>query len=158
MSHRHLVHHPPPLHVWSDSYSYSTRVSPQFANRLVSSARSILNRYIPDIYLVTDVYKGEESGKSPGYGLTLVSQSSTGVVHAAECLSLVPSGSASASAQQTQTQTPEEIALHGARLLLEELSKGGCVDSKHQWLVLLLMVLGKEDVGRCLMGPLTAYR
>jgi len=43
--------------------SYSTRVSPQFANRMVEAARSILNRYVPDIYLYTDVYKGEESGK-----------------------------------------------------------------------------------------------
>jgi RNA 3'-terminal phosphate cyclase-like protein len=42
---------------------YSTRVSPQFANRMVEAARSVLNRYIPDIYLYTDVYKGEESGK-----------------------------------------------------------------------------------------------
>ena len=43
--------------------SYSTRVSPQFANRMVDAARSVLNRYIPDIYLYTDVYKGEDSGK-----------------------------------------------------------------------------------------------
>lgn len=42
---------------------YSTRVSPQFANRMVEAARLVLNRYIPDIYLYTDVYKGEESGK-----------------------------------------------------------------------------------------------
>jgi RNA 3'-terminal phosphate cyclase len=44
-------------------HRYSTRVSPQFANRMVEAARSVLNRYIPDIYLYTDVYKGEESGK-----------------------------------------------------------------------------------------------
>lgn len=131
-------------------------MSPQFANRLVTSARSILNRYIPDIYLITDVFKGEESGKSPGYGLTLVSQSSTGVVRSAESLSVTPG--AAATAAGSHNQTPEDIALHAARLLLEELSTGGCVDSKHQWLVMLLMVLGKEDVGRCLMGPLTAYR
>jgi RNA 3'-terminal phosphate cyclase-like protein len=30
---------------------------------MVDAARSVLNRYIPDIYLYTDVYKGEESGK-----------------------------------------------------------------------------------------------
>lgn len=43
--------------------AYSTRVSPQFSNRMVESARSVLNRYIPDIHIYTDVYKGEESGK-----------------------------------------------------------------------------------------------
>lgn len=130
--------------------AYSTRVSPQFANRIVEAARGVLNRFIPDIYLYTDVYKGEESGRSPGYGLTLVAESTTGALHAAECLSAAPGAS-------PNTQVPEDIATHGARLLLEEISHGGCVDSKHQWLVLLLMVLGKEDVGKCLMGDLTAH-
>ncbi|WVQ82113.1 18S rRNA biogenesis protein RCL1 [Cryptococcus sp. DSM 104549] len=126
--------------------AYSTRVSPQFANRMVESARSILNRYIPDIYLYTDVYKGDDSGKSPGYGLTLVTQSTTSAVHSAECLST-----------PDVVSTPEEIALHASRLLLEELSRGGCVDSKHQWLVALLMALGKEDVSKCLFGSLTPH-
>ena len=54
--------------------------------------------------------------------------------------------------------TPEDVALQAARLLLEEVQRGGCVDSKHQWLILLLMTLGKEDVGKCLMGRLTAHR
>lgn len=126
---------------------------------MVESARSILNRYIPDIYLYTDVYKGEESGKSPGYGITLISQSTTSVLHSSECLSVpAPSSSTSnATTPQRAVQTPEEIALHAARLLLEDISTGGCVDSKHQWLVLLMMVLGKEDVSKCLMGDLTAH-
>ena len=38
-------------------------MSPQFSNRMIEAARSVLNRYIPDIYLYSDVYKGEESGK-----------------------------------------------------------------------------------------------
>lgn len=45
------------------TYSHSVRVSPQLSNRLVASARSVLNRYIPDVYIYTDVYKGEDSGK-----------------------------------------------------------------------------------------------
>ena len=39
--------------------------------------------------------------------------------------------------------------------LLREISRGGCVDRNHQTLVLLLMVLGSEDVGRCRMGEPT---
>jgi len=31
------------------------------------------------------------------------------------------------------------------------------VDEAHQWLVMLMMVLGKEDVWRCKMGKLTAH-
>jgi RNA 3'-terminal phosphate cyclase len=42
---------------------HAVRVSPQFSNRMIEAARSVLNRYIPDIYLYSDVYKGEESGK-----------------------------------------------------------------------------------------------
>ena len=84
--------------------------------------------------------------RSPGYGLTLVAQSSTFALHAAECAH--SSGS---------FHTPEDVALHASRLLLDEIQTGGCIDSKHQWLVLLLMALGKEDVGRCLMGRLTAH-
>jgi RNA 3'-terminal phosphate cyclase-like protein len=91
--------------------------------------------------------------RSPGFGITLVSQSSTSTLHSAECLSQPPSAGPS-----RMQHTPEDIALHAARLLLEEISKGGCVDGRHQWLVMLLMILGKEDVGKCLMGDLTAHR
>ncbi|EEB92177.1 hypothetical protein MPER_09350, partial [Moniliophthora perniciosa FA553] len=46
--------------------AHAVRVNPQFSNRMIEASRSILNRYIPDIYLYSDVYKGDESGKSPG--------------------------------------------------------------------------------------------
>ncbi|KIJ34517.1 hypothetical protein M422DRAFT_263281 [Sphaerobolus stellatus SS14] len=41
---------------------HAIRVSPQFSNCMIESPRSVLNRYIPDIYLYSDVYKGEDSG------------------------------------------------------------------------------------------------
>jgi RNA 3'-terminal phosphate cyclase (RTC), insert domain len=44
--------------------SHAVRVNPQFSNRMIEASRSVLNRYIPDIYLYSDVYKGDESGKS----------------------------------------------------------------------------------------------
>lgn len=50
---------------------------------------------------------------------------------------------------------PEDIALQATHELLAELQRGGCVDRKHQALVLLFMVLGSEDVGRCRMGEPT---
>lgn len=45
------------------SVRHAVRVNPQFSNRMIEAARSLLNRYIPDIYLYSDVYKGDESGK-----------------------------------------------------------------------------------------------
>lgn len=122
--------------------AHAVRVSPQFSNRMIEAARSVLNRYIPDIYLYSDVYKGEDSGKSPGYALSLLAESTTGAIHSAEAVS-VPGG------------TPEDVALTASRALLSEIRRGGCVDKQHQVLVLLMMVLGSEDVGRCRMGEPT---
>ncbi|KAM6500366.1 RNA 3'-terminal phosphate cyclase/enolpyruvate transferase [Amanita muscaria] len=122
--------------------AHAVRVNPQFSNRMIEAARSILNRYIPDIYLYSDGYKGSESGKSPGYALSILAESTTGAMHCAEATS-------------RPGVAPEDIALQATRALLAELEKGGCVDRKHQCLVLLFMVLGSEDVGRCRMGEPT---
>ncbi|TFK30198.1 18S rRNA biogenesis protein [Coprinopsis marcescibilis] len=122
--------------------AHAVRVSPQFSNRMIEASRSVLNRYIPDIYLYSDVYKGEESGKSPGYALSLLAESTTGALHCSEALS-------------EPGVVPEDIALKATRALLSEIERGGCVDRQHQILVLLLMVLGSEDVGKVLMGEPT---
>ncbi|KAF9075175.1 18S rRNA biogenesis protein [Rhodocollybia butyracea] len=122
--------------------AHAVRVNPQFSNRMIEASRSILNRYIPDIYLYSDVYKGEESGKSPGYALTILAESTTSVLFCSEAIS-------------KPGVAPEDIALQATRSLLSEISKGGCVDQKHQSLILLMMVLGSEDVGRCRMSQPT---
>ncbi|KAL9715330.1 hypothetical protein Ac2012v2_001993 [Leucoagaricus gongylophorus] len=123
--------------------SHAVRVNPQFSNRMIEASRSILNRYIPDIYLYSDVYKGEESGKSPGYALSLLAESTTGAIHCSEAISRAGG-------------VPEDVGLEAARALLSEIHRGGCVDQRHQTLVLLMMVLGSEDVGKCRMSEPTA--
>lgn len=120
----------------------SVRVSPQMSNRMIDAARSVLNRYIPDLYLFSDVYRGDESGKSPGFAISLVATSTTGALHASE-------------ASSAPGQTPEELGLQAARALLSCIEGGGCIDATHQPLVLILMALGPEDVARCRMGALT---
>jgi len=42
--------------------AYATRVSPQVTNRMVDTARGVLNHYLPDVYIFTDTYKGKDSG------------------------------------------------------------------------------------------------
>ncbi|EMP30474.1 RNA 3'-terminal phosphate cyclase-like protein [Chelonia mydas] len=128
---------------------YSVRVSPQIANRIVDSARSILNKFIPDIYIYTDHMKGTSSGKSPGFGLSLVAETTNGTFLGAE-LASNPQG-------QGTAVLPEELGLNCAKLLLEEIYRGGCVDSTNQSLVLLLMTLGQPDVSKVLLGPLSPY-
>lgn len=120
----------------------ATRVSPQMANRMVEAARGVLNRYIPDLYLFADVYRGEEAGKSPGFALSLVSSSTTGALHCSESVS-------------KPGQTPEDVALEAARALLVEISTRGCVPRSHQPLFLLLMALGPQDVSKARLGALT---
>jgi RNA 3'-terminal phosphate cyclase-like protein len=80
--------------------------------------------------------------RSPGYALSLVAESTTAALHCAEAVS-------------QPGVAPEDIALQATRSLLNEIERGGCVDQKHQILVLLLMVLGSEDVGRCRMAEPT---
>ncbi|KAJ2494049.1 hypothetical protein IWW37_000127 [Coemansia sp. RSA 2050] len=124
--------------------SYATRVSPQTANRMVEAARGELNRFIPDIYIYTDVYKGAESGLSPGFGISLVAESTTGVLMTAE-LCAEPG------------EAPEDIGRDAAKILLTEIARGGCFDSSHQWLALLLMVLGPEHASKTRIGKLTPF-
>ncbi|BGP52346.1 hypothetical protein JCM10450v2_008317 [Rhodotorula kratochvilovae] len=141
--------------------AHSVRVSPQLANRLVAAARSVLNRYIPDIYIYTDVYRGEDSGKSPGYAITLVASSTSHVLHSAEASSCPPpsaSPSSSAPAEAPHPPVPEDLGVACARLLLDEVRRGGCVDRGWEWLVTTMLVLGGEDVGRVVVaGPFEAF-
>ncbi|XP_045145195.1 RNA 3'-terminal phosphate cyclase-like protein isoform X2 [Echinops telfairi] len=129
--------------------AYSVRVSPQMANRIVDSARSVLNRFLPDIYIYTDHMKGASSGKSPGFGLSLVAETTNGTFLGAEMASR-PQG-------QGTAVLPEDLGRDCARLLLEEIYRGGCVDSTNQSLALLLMTLGQQDVSKVLLGPLSPY-
>ena len=51
----------------------------------------------------------------------------------------------------------EDLGLDAAKFLLEEIFRGGCVDSTSQSLALLLAALGPKDVSRVVTGPLTDY-
>ncbi|MEQ2217261.1 hypothetical protein XENOCAPTIV_002198 [Xenoophorus captivus] len=81
-------------------------------NRIVESARSILNQFLPDIYIYTDHMKGANSGKSPGFGLTLVAETLNGCFLSAE-MSSTPQG-------QGDSVLPEDLGRNCAKLLLEE--------------------------------------
>lgn len=129
--------------------AYSVRVSPQFSNRIVESAKGILHKFIPDVYIYTDHLKGPNSGKSPGFGLSLMAETTEGFVISAE-LASNPQGKGA-------SLLPEDLGKNCAKLLLEEIYRGGCVDSVNQSLVLLLMTLGQQDVSKVLLGPLSPY-
>ncbi|KAH9515416.1 rRNA-processing endoribonuclease [Bulinus truncatus] len=130
--------------------AWATRVSPAFVNRLVDSARGVLNQFLTDVYIHTDHMKGSQSGKSPGFGLTLVAETTEGAFLAAEDV-------CSARGSGEAPTVPEDLGKKTAISLLKEIHRGGCVDSTSQGLTALLMVLGQQDVSKVQMGELTPY-
>jgi RNA 3'-terminal phosphate cyclase-like protein len=121
--------------------AYSTRVSPQISNRMVDSARNLLNKFIPDVYVYSDHYKGDESGRSPGFGVSLVAETTTGCMLASE-------------ATATPGVLPEDLGSRSSKLLCQEIQSGGCVDGPSQSLMFLCMVLTPEDVSKVRIGAL----
>jgi|MDTB01.1.fsa_nt_gb RNA 3'-terminal phosphate cyclase-like protein len=124
--------------------AFGAKVSPTIVNRLIDSARGVLNNLLPDVYITSDHVKGQNSGNSAGYSLSLVSESSTGVLLSAEHTAGGPNA--------PQGEMPEDIGTTCAHLLLQEIKKGGVIDRTHQPLVLQLMVMGPEDVCKVRFG------
>lgn len=77
--------------------AFTLRVSPQTGNRLVDAARGVLNQFLPDVYIFTDHHPGDgrdgASGKvrgkksTPGFGLSLVAETTTGCLIGADVAS-----------------------------------------------------------------------
>lgn len=60
------------------------QVPPHNTNRMVDAARGVLNQLLADVYIFTDAMSGAAAGASPGYGLTLVAETTTGCLVSAE--------------------------------------------------------------------------
>eukprot|EP00088_Acartia_fossae_P070963 TRINITY_DN9629_c0_g1_i2.p1 TRINITY_DN9629_c0_g1~~TRINITY_DN9629_c0_g1_i2.p1 ORF type:complete len:392 (+),score=43.47 TRINITY_DN9629_c0_g1_i2:2-1177(+) len=129
--------------------AWAVRVSPSVPNRVVETCKGLLLKFIPDVYIYTDHFTGAKSGKSPGFGLTLTAETNSGVCLSAEICSN-PAGSG-------DPTVPEELGKLGAKLLLEEIYRGGCADSTSQSLAALFMAMGPSDVSKFLVGPLSPY-
>jgi hypothetical protein len=108
----------------------------------VVTCRGVLNKLLPDVYIYTDHVKGPESGLSPGFGVTLVAESTSGCLASAE--SCTGAG-----------ETPEELGARVASLLCDEVSRGGCVDTNLVPMFLVFMALTPEDVSRVRVGKLS---
>lgn len=127
---------------------FSLRVSPTIANRMVDKAKSVMLNYIPDVYFTVDHPKGKLCGKSPGFGANIVASTTTGIILTADSVSPPFVG---------QRITAEEVADNAISAILEELWRGGCIDSSFQSIVLLYMALRQKDVSHVVLGPLSPY-
>lgn len=135
--------------------AYAMRVAPAICNRLVETAKGVLIKFLPDVYIVTDHQKRESAGNSPAFGLTLVAETIGGTFLCGEACSL--SQAEVLGKDASDPSVPEDIALQAARNLLEEINRGGCIDSSCQHLCFLFMALNQRDVSRILSGILSPY-
>ena len=133
--------------------AWSTGVSPSFPNEIIESAKNLLLKFIPDVYIYADHRKQEktkktgESGeilRSRGFGLVLTAETNEGGYLSAEVIS-------------SKRSVAADLGVEGAKQLLEEVYRGGCVDSTTQSLAFHLMALGPRDVSKIVTGPLSPY-
>ncbi len=139
--------------------AFTERVSPGAANRLVDAARGVLNALLPDVYVFTDHRAGKDAGASPGFGLSLVAETTTGCVLSADGASrgagTAGFGGAAGGDGEEARQTPEALGAAVTAALLEEVARGGAVDSGHQALALYLAAVGPPEVAQLRLGRLT---
>lgn len=95
--------------------AYAMRVAPAICNRMVETAKGVLLKFIPDVYIVSDHQKAANAGNSPAFGLTLVAETINGTFLCAEACSQ-PKGSITKG-----PNIPEEIAMDATNALLEEI-------------------------------------
>lgn len=127
--------------------AFCARISPTILSRVVDATREVLNNLLPDVHIHTDHFKGADGGNSAGYSLSLVAESTTGA--------LISIDRTAVTNKNGMGELPEDVGREGSLLLLEEINRGGVVDSSHQCLMIQLMVMTPEDVSKIRLGPLT---
>jgi RNA 3'-terminal phosphate cyclase-like protein len=111
---------------------------------VIEYAKGKLLKHVRDVYLYSDHFKGAESGLSPGYGLCLVAETTTGCVKSAELMA-------------KPQQMPEKLASQCVKLLLQEASHQGCIDSSNQSFGFLYMLLCSTGTGPLSLSPGATY-
>jgi RNA 3'-terminal phosphate cyclase-like protein len=145
-------------------------VSSSLAARTAYSCKGLLHRLLPDVWIHTDVHsqKNHKCGPSPSLSLVLTAESTTGVVYATECClehhrasngnNDGDDANANTSApSRSHRELPEDLGKRGAAMLLEEVRRGGCIDTNLQALAILWMCLTPEDVSRIRIGTLSEH-
>ncbi|KAI8541608.1 hypothetical protein RHMOL_Rhmol08G0075200 [Rhododendron molle] len=140
--------------------TFSTRVSVQFENTMLHAARGIFNRLLPDVHIFTDHKAGAQAGKSPGYGISLVAETTSGCFISADTAVSYARGEEEGDIEDTENKElmpPEDVGEQIASGLLGEIEQGGVVDSTHQGLLFLLCALCPQDVSKIRVGILSPY-
>lgn len=138
--------------------AFTTNVSPQFDHQMIHAARGVFNDILPDVRIEKDHRKGEHAGRSKGYGISLVAETDSGCFISADTTICYPKvDEMDDDEEKPQLLTPEELGVHVAHLLLEEIDQVGVVDSTNQGLLFLLCALCPEDFSKVRVSKLTQY-
>mmetsp|Transcript_8099 Transcript_8099/g.20073 ORF Transcript_8099/g.20073 Transcript_8099/m.20073 type:complete len:408 (-) Transcript_8099:66-1289(-) len=139
-------------------------VSSSMAARVAYSAKGVFHRLLPDVWIHTDVHtpKRNRCGPNPGMMMVVTSESDTGVTLTAECCMTHHNQQQQHTSKNKASNTrgaelPEDLGKRGAYMLLEEIRRGGCIDTSSQSLAFLWMALTPEDVSRIRVGTLSQY-
>lgn len=128
--------------------AYSCKVPASVGNRIVEAVKGFFLDFTRDVYIHTDQYTGKPSGNSPGYGIYLEALTTTDVLYSTEVISEASLG---------QHESAEDMGFRASQLLMEEIYRGGVVDSANQWLIILFMALSRRDVSKVIVGDLNDY-
>ncbi|KAF5751685.1 RNA 3'-terminal phosphate cyclase-like protein isoform X1 [Tripterygium wilfordii] len=138
--------------------SFSTRVSVQFENIMIYAARGIFNRLLPDVHIFTDHKAGPQAGNSPGYGIALVAETTSGCFISVDTAVSYARGEETGEIEEDEKKElipPEDTGVQIASILLEEIEQRGVVDSTHQGLLFLLCSLCPPDISKIRVGKLS---
>lgn len=129
------------------------RISPSSSARVAHAAKGVMHNLLPDVWIHTETHSGSKHrsggcGPSPGLGVWMTLQSTTGVLICSEACQDVN--------KSRGIELPEDLGQRCAYDLLKEAKKGGCVDTHSQQLYFLLMSgAAPEDVSRIRTGTLS---
>ncbi|XVF00289.1 hypothetical protein REPUB_Repub03eG0272100 [Reevesia pubescens] len=115
--------------------AFTTRVTVQLGNEMIYAARGIFNHLLPDVYIASDFRKRSEAGNSSGYGVSLVAETTSGCCISADTTVSYPRGEeiGDVEGEEKKELIPAaDVGEQIASFLLEEIEKGGVVDSTHQ--------------------------
>lgn len=128
--------------------AYSMMVSSDNLIRMIDGVRSIFKDCFSDLFIFSDHISGKLAGNSPGFGVTLLAETTRGCYLSAEGFVKI---------SEIRQLIPENIGRETAKALLWEISKGGVVDSIHQSLILTMCALGLDELQQVRLGILTDY-
>ncbi|XVF19621.1 hypothetical protein REPUB_Repub11eG0126500 [Reevesia pubescens] len=110
--------------------AFTTRGTVQLGNEMIYAARFIFNRLLPNVYITSDYRKRSVAANSPGYGISLVAETTFGCCNSADTTVSYPRGEESGDVEGEAKKELIPAADVGQQIasLLLEIEKGGVVD------------------------------